>query len=675
MDFSLVTALLDWVQAHPALTGWAIFVISLAESLAVVGLFIPGVPMMFAIGALVGAGVFPLWECLLWAASGAIVGDGISYWIGYYYKDRLRGMWPFSRYPTLLANGERFFERHGGKSVVFGRFVGPVRPVVPVIAGMLAMPPVKFTITNVVSALLWAPSYILPGVVFGASIGLATEVAMRLALLILGLLVLVAGGVWLVHRSYLWFSGHAEQWLQRAVDWGHNHPRLGSITAAIVDPDEPELRGLVKLAVLLLLTSAGLVLVWMHAISSLPTPLDDSVWQWLKQLRSPLGDQLMVLITHWGDGAVSLTVAAVVAVWLASRRAWPAFWHWLAAIGFAITAPMLLKLLFQLPRPVDVYEGISSYGFPSWHVTVTTVMYGFLAVLMARGLPPGLRWISYALSATLVTLVAVSRLYLGVHWLSDVLGGMLLGLLWLSALGIAYRRHGGGALPSWQLLGIVAVVIALVLPWYHGRYLASDLTRYAVVADSVELAQSRWWDEQWAALPTQRIDIKGHARESLNLQWQGELATIRSRLLAHGWREPTALTFASSLHWLVKDPAIDTLPLLPMLHDGRHEGLLLVKPGATSGRLLALRLWRADVRLTQGGSENLWLGHVDYVHVDHVIKLLAVPHGMGAVEAALQPLLPALPPGQWRLQPRRGGPEGQGSVVLVRDASAMERRQ
>lgn len=665
MDFSLVTALLDWVNAHPALTGWAIFAISLAESLAVVGLFIPGVPMMFAIGALVGAGAFPLWECLLWAASGAIVGDGISYWIGYHYKDRLRVMWPFSRYPTLLANGERFFERHGGKSVVFGRFVGPVRPVVPVIAGMLAMSPLKFTVTNVVSALLWAPTYILPGVVFGASIGLATEVAMRLALLIVGLLVLVAGAVWLMHRLYLWFTKHAEVMLQQAVDWSRRHPYLGRISSAIVDPNEPELRGLILLAMLLMLTTAGLVLVWLHAVSSLPTPLDDSVWQWIKQFRSPLGDHLMVLITHWGDGVVSLSVAGVVALWLAARRAWPALWHWLAAIGFAIVAPMLLKQLFQLPRPVAIYDGISSYGFPSWHVTVTTVMYGFLAVLVARGLPVGLRWVAYAISATMVMLVALSRLYLGVHWLSDVLGGMLLGVLWLSALGIAYRRHGGNALPSWHLLGLVVIVIAAILPWYHSNTVERDMARYALRADTIEMAQSSWWRAAWKGLPVYRVDIKGHAREPMNVQWHGPLQEIRAELLAQGWREPPELSFSSSLHWLVKVPPLDSLPLLPMVHDGRHNDLLLVRPTEDKERMLVLRLWRSDVQLDHDASSPLWIGSVDYLHINHVMKLLAVPHGMGLMGGALKHVPPTLKSKAWRIEHRRGEHGEIISVLLV----------
>src|SRR3569832_3009442 len=144
MDLSSLKPLLDWISAHPHWGGLAVFAISRRESLAVVGLFVPGVAMMFGIGALVAVGARELWATLTWAAAGAIVGAGLSYWLGHHYKDRLRHMWPFRKYPALMRRGEMIFERHGGKSVLLGRFVGPVRPVITVVASMLGVPLVCF---------------------------------------------------------------------------------------------------------------------------------------------------------------------------------------------------------------------------------------------------------------------------------------------------------------------------------------------------------------------------------------------------------------------------------------------------------------------------------------------------------------------------------------------------
>src|SRR5690606_16353625 len=104
--------------------------------------------------------------------AGAVAGDALSFWLGRHFKGSLRQMWPVSRHPQLVQSGERFFQHHGGKSIFFGRFVGPIRAIIPLVAGMLNMKPGHFLVFNIVSALLWAPVYILPGYLTGATIHL-----------------------------------------------------------------------------------------------------------------------------------------------------------------------------------------------------------------------------------------------------------------------------------------------------------------------------------------------------------------------------------------------------------------------------------------------------------------------------------------------------------------------
>lgn len=165
--------LLDWVAQNPNWAGAAVFLVSFSESMAIVGLLIPGVAMMFVAGALIAADALDFWPIFAWAVTGAVAGDGLSFWLGHHFKDRMRQVWPFNRHPEMLAQGEAFFQRYGGKSVAFGRFFGPVRAVIPLVAGMMAMPRSRFFTANILSALLWAPAYLLPGIVVGASLQLA----------------------------------------------------------------------------------------------------------------------------------------------------------------------------------------------------------------------------------------------------------------------------------------------------------------------------------------------------------------------------------------------------------------------------------------------------------------------------------------------------------------------
>ncbi|MCI0507202.1 MAG: VTT domain-containing protein [Gammaproteobacteria bacterium] len=190
MDLSTIQPLLDWITRHPELAGLIVFLVAAGESLALVGIAVPGMVFMLGIGALVGLNAIDLWQALFWAAAGAIVGDWASYWLGRHFDQQLRHIWPLSRYPKLIPQGEKFFKRHGGVSVLFGRFVGPLRPIIPAVAGIMHMPQGKFYFINVVSALLWAPVVILPGVAFGESIQLASEVFLRLIAVIVILIIL-----------------------------------------------------------------------------------------------------------------------------------------------------------------------------------------------------------------------------------------------------------------------------------------------------------------------------------------------------------------------------------------------------------------------------------------------------------------------------------------------------
>jgi len=189
-NFELIQSLLDWITDNPHWSGLIIFLIAACESLVLIGVIVPGVVLMLGVGTLVGLNILDLWSCLLWAATGAIVGDGFSYWLGYHYHKQLQHIWPLSRYPALIPQGEVFFKKHGRKSVFLGRFIGPIRAVIPAVAGIMEMPKAQFYTVNVLSAILWAPVVILPGALFGASLTTATQTYLRAIIIILLLAVI-----------------------------------------------------------------------------------------------------------------------------------------------------------------------------------------------------------------------------------------------------------------------------------------------------------------------------------------------------------------------------------------------------------------------------------------------------------------------------------------------------
>ena len=160
----ITNTVLEFVRLHPNLAAFIVFGLAFGESLAFVSLILPFWAMLVGIGTIIGA-ADPLifWTIVAAAAIGAALGDWLSYWLGFHYHARVQSMWPLSRYPKLIENGHKFFERWGVWAVVIGRFSGPLRASVPIVAGITEMPWLKFQIANWASAFLWSFVLLSPG--------------------------------------------------------------------------------------------------------------------------------------------------------------------------------------------------------------------------------------------------------------------------------------------------------------------------------------------------------------------------------------------------------------------------------------------------------------------------------------------------------------------------------
>jgi membrane protein DedA with SNARE-associated domain/membrane-associated phospholipid phosphatase len=616
--------LLDWVARNPNWAGAAVFVVSFSESMAIVGLLVPGVAMMFVAGALIAAGALDFWPIFAWAVAGAVAGDGLSFWLGSHFKEGMRLVWPFSRHPEMLVQGEAFFDRYGGKSVAFGRFFGPVRAVIPLVAGMMGMPRSRFFTANVLSALAWAPAYLLPGVVVGASLQLAAEVAGRLVLL----LVLFAAVLWLLlavtHRTVNWLQPRAARLVAGALTVGERHRVLREIAHALGDPAHPDARGLglfaflLLAAMLLFVLAAGLVIQ-----GGVLGGIDQLVLDALQSLRSPYSDRLMVAIGGLGDLRVALLLTAGVAamLWHAGHRR--TVRYWLAAAAFALIAPWLLQHGLRIPRPPTAPAELTAFGFPSGYVLRATVLYGFLAIVVARPMAPAWRWLPYSTAVAIVGAVAMSRLYLGAHWLSDTVGSLTLGVAWLGALGLAYHRHARPE-PHWlRVSGVTAAVLAVALGARAFAAVDAELATYRTEPPTLSWTMDGWWEQDWRTLPATRDDLRRSRGHPLTLQYAGSLDAVQARLTTAGWQRVSTAEPRDTLKLLSTSLPLRDLPVLPQVHDGRHESLVMVKPDG-DGRRWVLRLWPAW-RSLDPGAVPLWIGNVGRQERRELVGMLAYP--------------------------------------------------
>ncbi|TXH77450.1 MAG: phosphatase PAP2 family protein [Lysobacteraceae bacterium] len=604
MSSTWLDSIVTWIGAHPVAAGGLIFLIAFCDALAVVGIVVPALPLLFAVGTLIGLGHLDGAYALTCAALGAFGGDALSYWLGYRWGPAMRQHWLFRRYPQLIDRGENLFRRHGSKGIVIARFVGAVRPFVPAVAGMLRMPLKRYAPASLAAALAWAAAFLAPGWIFGASYDAVAAVADRLALVLLALIAVLALAWAIVLYTYRWFVGHADRLLARALKWTRAHPYLSRYAAPLIHPYRPESASLAMLAICLLAIGWGwfalLTVVLAHGG---PLTLDMRVHAAMTALRNPLADRLLAALASLGDMQTLAPPMLLALTWLLWRKRIAAALHWLAAIGFGFMFTAFLGMSIEMPQPPSAGGG---FGFPSIPVTMLTICFGFFAVLIARELPGRQRVWPYLLAAVAVALLGFARLYFGAHWLSDIAGGVLFGILWLLVLGIAYRRHTSRSFWMRPLATIFYGSFLLAALWHTPRAVDPLLQRFSTPPPSIVLDSDSWWDEDWAILPAQRDERDASRRWPLDLQIAGPLAPVETRLHAQGWRTQPQANWIATLGLLDIQRAPARQPVLPATLDAEAETLLLRLPGEQRDQIHVLRLWRAPAALDD--NQPLWLG-------------------------------------------------------------------
>ena len=147
--------IIDFVRTHEAWAAPIVGALAFGESLAFISLLIPAWAVLVAMGVLIAETGISFWPILVAGAVGAALGDWLSYWIGIKVGPAVGNVWPLSRNPTLIPRGERFVARWGAFAIFIGRFFGPLRAAVPLVAGIFLMPWWRFQVANFVSAFVW----------------------------------------------------------------------------------------------------------------------------------------------------------------------------------------------------------------------------------------------------------------------------------------------------------------------------------------------------------------------------------------------------------------------------------------------------------------------------------------------------------------------------------------
>lgn len=179
-----------FITQHGMWAGPIVGLLAFGESLALVGLFIPATALMIAVGGLLGAGVLEPLPVLLCAMTGAVLGDWVSYTLGRRIGPSVYRRWPLKRHRQMVARARLFFRRYGFAAIFIGRFLGPIRATIPLVAGVMDMDHRRFQLANISSAILWVPVTFAPGYFAARSLGSVDRIT-ETHLLAIGLVVAV----------------------------------------------------------------------------------------------------------------------------------------------------------------------------------------------------------------------------------------------------------------------------------------------------------------------------------------------------------------------------------------------------------------------------------------------------------------------------------------------------
>ncbi len=596
---SYISQIVAFISAHTQWIGFAVFTATALESIAIIGSIFPGMSVVIALSGIAASLGANIWGLVVWCVAGAVLGDGVSFWLGLRFGTRLKRTWPLSKTPELLDKSVVFFQRHGAKSIVLGRFIPVTRAVIPVAAGMLGMSPMRFYTANILSAIGWGLISVLPAAGLGMAFTFINAASSRVAFLFVIMLTIVFVAWILANvttRLVLpWFETlfarlydcHEE----KANSWTHLFVRVFGAQR------RPAVASVAWLAVTIVL-AAAFVGILEDIVSGDPlVRADVAINHFVLAFRTSLGDEIMVAITAMGDFSVVAWTSAVLLAGLLIMRAWRTFGLAVSALAGTALFVSLLKWLLHKPRPIELYSGMDAFSFPSGHAAFAGVLWGIVAVLITRGLSRGAQAFIWSIAFSVSILIGLSRIYLSAHWPSDVMGGLLFGWAMAGVFALFEERIGDKAVRPVLLGGVTALCLVVVWSFHSFATFDESMARYTPRQTVVDTTNHDWLEGGWASFARARVDLGGEYEEPLSLQFGVPLKRIETTLQSAGWRRAPPWGWRELILFVGTHAFLAQWAPLPLLHNGKAPVLTMIAPDATQKRRVVLRLWRTATRI------------------------------------------------------------------------------
>ena len=470
-----------------------------------------------------------------------------------------------------------------GKSVFIGRFAGPLRPITPLLAGILKMPSISFLLTSILSAMAYVIIYFSPGLLIGVSSLLMGHMGM--SHLMLWFFALLAAGSSLLYslfnRAVLdrhWQSFLNRIWLSIATH------RFSKILKNPNDRQNPHQLGLLLLIVFTLFVT--LIFTYSVHRHGWAIHLNQAIFHGLRTLRNLHTDWIMLAVTNTADTHVMMFLLLGLFFWFVGQREYNLAAHTVLLGALGIGSILLLKHGLHFPRPMGNVFTKTTGSYPSGHTGLTFTVLGFVITLVSLHQP---RYRSTLLSffVIIITLVGLSRLYLGDHWLSDIIGAIFIGMLCVAYTMLSYRRSTLTHLKVNSLLSAFLMLWLSVSVAFFTVQHEKQLQQHQLLWPHETQTQTQWLNQ--ASRPQYQNPF-GQPLGYFNLQWLSSRKNIRSTLEHKGWQSRGTHRF----NQLGKKTHRPTLP--PLFND---HGPVMQWVKVVGDHVYQLQLWRSGIHVAQ----------------------------------------------------------------------------
>lgn len=571
------------------------FSLAFLESLAIVGGFIPGSTAIVLLGFMCSRGYLNIYVLMSATVLGAILGDSASYWLGSkgtcFFKQENRFL-----NARHLETGQKFFEKHGNKSIFLGRFIGIIRPMIPFAAGLSRMNYKVFLFWNVFSGIVWGISHIYIGYFFGNAFKLIEAWSARISVILL-ILVAVVILFWLLAKSFTPSALFIGRMIQSDIDTFLSTAlvrkfikRFPSFSKFLAKRFEKQVFSGWPLTIMAITAFVFIVLFIFLAYGILDadpvTELDERLALFLAFFR----DASLIRIAFWISmlGKIqivlvsSLALISIMLIWNRRHMIWP----FITMLGACEATVQIMREALSRPRPVGIIPAYfeKTYSFPSEYAALAVMLYGFIAYfivhILLKGRPRLSIWTIFT-TLMLVAMIGFSRLYLGINYFSDVLGGYLIGgICLLTGIGLfewamqrSKRKTPYFLMENGQkrILTYLLISFPFLFLVFYGNYIyrpkmirGKELEAGRVLTSKIS-PQGIFYFNKWSK---HTVGLTGRSREPISIMiWAKNERNFINTFKKGGWQtpdQPSARNFFKMALSVKGERAYETAPVTPV---------------------------------------------------------------------------------------------------------------